>query len=181
MSTDPHKHRRALLTANRSNHIADSIAPVFSRKTLPLKVTLPHIKKALILLHKNHEELRSTFDPTQTILLAAYHKLLISLYAYIKSKVSPVNGRTYNSGADTHTVSHSTNTSSTVSGINCQTGRSLTETENDHFRSLQWTHLSHEISSSGLQSHRIRYSLAIRANHFCGTQAQPHRPVWISF
>ena len=137
MSIDPHKHRRALLTANRSNHIADSIAPVFSRKTLPLKVTLPHIKKALILLHKNHEDIRSTLDPTQTILLAAYHKLLISLYAYIKSKVSSVNGRSHNSGADTHTVSHSTNTSSTVSGIDCQTGRSLTETENGHFRSLQ--------------------------------------------
>ena len=137
MSIDSHKHRRALLTANRSNHIADSIAPVFSRKTLPLKVTLPHIKKALILLHKNHEELRSTFDPTQIILLAAYHKLLISLYAYIKSKVSSVNGRSHNSGANTHTVTYSTNTASTVPGTNCQTGRSLTETENDHFRSLQ--------------------------------------------
>jgi hypothetical protein len=84
---------------------------VLSRKTLPLKVTLPHIKKALILLHKNHEDIRSTLDPTQTILLAAYHKLLISLYAYIKSKVSSVNGRSNVSRTDTHPLPDFSNSS----------------------------------------------------------------------
>jgi hypothetical protein len=92
MPNSQDRHKRALLSAKRSSHIADSITPLHNSPTLPLRVTLPHIKKVLILLHKDHLEILPTLIPTQLVVLASYHNLFISLYAYIKRKIPSVDG-----------------------------------------------------------------------------------------
>jgi hypothetical protein len=79
-------HQKAVLTAKRTNHIADNISTAKGNKSHPLDTTLPYIKQALILLHKSHKDILATLSPTQRLVLAAYHTLIISMYAYLKTK-----------------------------------------------------------------------------------------------
>ena len=152
MPSTQDRYRRALLTAKRSNHIADSITPVHDSRTLPFRATLPHIKKVLILLHKDHLDVLPTLNPTQKVVLASYHNLLISLYAYIKSKTPSVNGGSHQSWTYLKRTPDSTNSAETISTSRYQTECTFTQTTNSLFWSLQRTHLLAEISPSGFRT-----------------------------
>ena len=86
MNSNHRGYRKAVLTAKRTNQVADNISPVVSNHSFPLDTTLPHIKKALILLHKSHKDILVSLSPTQKLVLASYHRLIISMYDYLKSK-----------------------------------------------------------------------------------------------
>ena len=79
-------HNRALLHSKKTNQVADALDQVATYKGYPVNRTLPHIKKALILLHKSHIDILDTLTPTQKLVLATYHRLIISMYKYMKSQ-----------------------------------------------------------------------------------------------
>ena len=79
-------HNRALLHSKKTNQVADALDQVATYKGYPVNRTLPHIKKALILLHKSHIDILDTLTPTQKLILATYHRLIISMYKYMKSQ-----------------------------------------------------------------------------------------------
>jgi hypothetical protein len=162
MPSTQDRYRRALLTAKRSNHIADSITPVHDSRTLPFQATLPHIKKVLILLHKDHLDVLPTLNPTQKVVLASYHNLLISLYAYIKSKTPSVNGGSHQSWTYLKRTPDSTNSVETISTSRHPTECTFTQIANSLLRSLQRTHLPVKISPSGLRTRPICHWSTIR-------------------
>ena len=86
MNNNHSGHNRALLHSKRTNQVADTLDQVATHKGYPVNRTLPHIKRALILLHKSHIEILDTLSPTQKLVLATYHRLIISMYKYMKSQ-----------------------------------------------------------------------------------------------
>ena len=86
MNTKHKGHPKVVLTAKRTNYIADNISQSIGSKSHPLDTTLPYIKQALILLHESHKDILATLSPTQKLVLAAYHTLIVSMYDYLKTK-----------------------------------------------------------------------------------------------
>ena len=148
MNSNHTGYRNAVLTAKRTKHIADNISPVVSNHSFPLESTLPHIKQALILLHKSHKDILVTLSPTQKLVLASYHRLIISMYDYLKSKS---DGSELDSTIGNRTASNT--------GTNCCPDSSakriwrpiLSQTKNCNLWSLQRVDFSNEISQHWLQ------------------------------
>jgi hypothetical protein len=64
---------------NQSNVVAANIS-----KDKPKAQVQPQIRLALIGLHQLHQEVVNELTPEQAQLLAAYHRLIISMYSYMK-------------------------------------------------------------------------------------------------
>jgi len=179
MPSTQDRYRRALLTAKRSNHIADSITPVHDSRTLPFRTTLPHITKVLILLHKDHLDVLPTLSPTQKVVLASYHNLLISLYAYIKSKTLSVNGGSHQSWTHLKRSPDSPNSAETIPTSSWPTECTFTQTSNSLFRPLQRTHLFVAIPPSGFRTRQTCHWPPIRKSDPRSSPIICHWPIWI--
>lgn len=65
----------------RSNEVAARITP-----EQPKSHVQPQIRQALIGLHLLHQQVVNDLQPEQAQLLAAYHRLTVSMYSYIKTQ-----------------------------------------------------------------------------------------------
>jgi hypothetical protein len=64
---------------SQSNVVAANIS-----KDKPKAQVQPQIRQALIGLHQLHQQVVNELTPEQAQLLAAYHRLSISMYSYMK-------------------------------------------------------------------------------------------------
>ena len=64
---------------NQSNAVAARIT-----KDSPKSQVQPQVRQALIGLHQLYQQLVNELSDEQALLLAAYHRLTISMYTYIK-------------------------------------------------------------------------------------------------